>query len=298
MGASKSACKEIHCSGSKHWISLWYAVIGCCKIPAKSGKFLNLSKCSWIPTGMVMPEQGRCSFGVLGFWHTLPRLQDSQSPECSDRGPGLGPWECAGSGRNRKKRVYSALFLANSLFPPPPPAYVPPFFSLFQPIFTVFHPFSSYYAFLSLFRLYSLRSNLFAQSHPFFSLCFTLFISNPPIFLPIPPFYALFHPFSRLLTFFSLFDLLFILLLSSFHSFFKIRVPPLLPIPPFIVPITLFSPSLFHLFSFCSSGFSPYSTNFLPILPFFFVIHVFFPLILPFFSPSSTPFLPRWRKSR
>lgn len=158
MGRSKSACKEIHHSGSKHWISLWDALIGCSKIPPTPGKFLNLTRCGWIPTGMVMLELGRCSFGVLGVLVPLPSppLQDfcSQSPECSDRRPGLGPWECAWSGRNREKWHFPALSLANPLF-------FFPVFHLFSLSSNLFSPCSAHFLpitpfFSSLFNLYSL----------------------------------------------------------------------------------------------------------------------------------------------
>lgn len=33
MGRPKSACKEVHHSGSKHWISLWDALIDCLTRP-------------------------------------------------------------------------------------------------------------------------------------------------------------------------------------------------------------------------------------------------------------------------
>lgn len=246
---------------------------------------------------MVMPERGRCSFGVLGFWHTLPRLQDSQSPECSDRGPRLGPWECARNGRNREKRLYPALFLANSLFHPPPPARVPPFFSLFQPIFTVFYPFSSYHAFLSLFRLYSLRSNLFAQSHLFF---FTLF---HPFLSLILTFFSLFHVFTLCSTHFLPFSLFshssayflhstliflpFLFLKFVFHLFSLFHL--------LLSPSHLFLPSLFHLFSLCSSGFSPYSTNFPYSTLFLCNPSIFFPYCAFLFSLLH-PFPPQVEK--
>lgn len=217
MGRSKSACKEIHHSGSKHWISLWDALIGCSKIPPTPGKFLNLIRCGWIPTGMVMLELGRCSFGVLGVLVPLPfpPLEDfcSQSPECSDRRPGLGPWECAWSGRNREKWHFPALSLANPLFFFPR---VPPFFSLFQPIFTLFRPFSPYYTFFLL-----LIPPLFSLIHLFFSV--------PPFFLPFSTLFYLqssqFSPY-----------------LPLFHS-----VPPIFSLLHFVLPIPLifFTPLLF-----------------------------------------------------
>lgn len=128
--------------------------------PPRPGKFLNLSRCEWIPTGMVTPGPGRCSFGVLGvltYPDTLsPLLRDSQSPECSDRGPGLGPWERTGSGGKMENRPCSALFLTNPLFILFPVFHLF-FLSLFQPVFTVFHSFSPYYIFFfCLFHLYSL----------------------------------------------------------------------------------------------------------------------------------------------
>lgn len=201
MGRSKSACREIHHSGSKHWISLWDALIGCSKIPPTPGKFLNLTRCGWIPTGMVMLELGRCSFGVLGVLVPLPSppLQDfcSQSPECSDRRPGLGPWECAWSGRNREKWHFPALSLANPLFFPPCSTFLlslPTYFHPVPPIFSLLHLFSPPYStFILSDPTFFLSPTLFLPCSTLFYLQSSQFSPYLPLFHSVPPIFSLLH---------------------------------------------------------------------------------------------------------
>lgn len=275
MGRSKSACREIHHSGSKHWISLWDALIGCSKIPPPPGKFLNLIRCGWIPTGMVMLELGRCSFGVLGVLVPLPSppLQDScsQSPECSDRRPGLGPWECAWSGRNRGKWHFPALSLANPLFFPPCSTFLlslPTYFHPVPPIFSLLHLFSPPCStFILSDPTFFLSPTLFLPCSTLFYLQSSQFSPYLPLFHSVPPIFSLLHfVFPIPLIFFTP-------LLFSFQSTF------------FFFKFVFLLFSLFQLFYPCSSCFSPYSTLFLcnPSL-FFSLSHFFFFLPVPTFS--------------
>lgn len=96
------------------------------------GKFLNLSRCGWIPTGMVTPEPGGCSFGILGVLAYTPHpCRIPKAPSAVTVGQGWDLGNVPGVAEKGENGLIPPFFLANPLF-----------FSLFQPIFTVFHQFS------------------------------------------------------------------------------------------------------------------------------------------------------------